>query len=136
MLLQCRLDVGGIHTTVVQVDEVAQARQNEAVVVGLQGHGIVHQIHKLEPVELPQAGNLCKGSNLVAPCTAFLQPASVSSLDASACRLSQRQLLSFNQLDPISGRELRSHDSDSEMDLSRVEGFRVRSRSSRAIRGR
>ncbi len=30
------------------------------------------------------------------------------------------QLLSFNQLDPISSRELRSHDSDSEMGLRRV----------------
>ncbi len=33
-------------------------------------------------------------------------------------RAAKRQLLSFNQLDPIYSRELRSH--DSEMDLSRV----------------
>lgn len=77
MLLQGCLYIRGVHSAVVQIDQAAEPRQDEAMVVGLGSDRVLNQVDKLEPGKLAQACNLCQGSNLVAPCSGYLHPASV-----------------------------------------------------------
>lgn len=92
MLLQGCLYICRVYSAVVQIDQAAETRQNEAMIVRLGRHRVVNEVDKLEAGKLAQACDLCQGPDLVAPCSGYLHPAFVRFHVRSQCGRGCRQL--------------------------------------------